>query len=195
MHKHSECFQPDHDNSGGERYSETCFTLSDDKFKNDPWAKQGDAHCPELSVYALGYSISNGFLSLSVKMRNSSEHQCMCQLMSKLQQVSKWIMVIDIHGCLNAVWICSRLIILKLFHFFATMWHFIEWIPFPTQPLDVMSLLAYAIHVPPNSQNENCSHAKPVISWIYDVLWLHCILIPAINYQHLTNESHWLCWH
>ena len=60
-HKYSERFQPDHDNSAGEHYSETCFTLSDDKFKNDIWTKQGDAHFPELSIYAQGYSIDYSY--------------------------------------------------------------------------------------------------------------------------------------
>ena len=38
-------------------YCETCFTLGDHKFENDPWSKQGDVRCPELSIYARGCSI------------------------------------------------------------------------------------------------------------------------------------------
>ena len=47
LHINALCFQPDQDEGGGWRYSETSFTLSD---INDPWIKQGNAHCPELSV-------------------------------------------------------------------------------------------------------------------------------------------------
>ena len=43
--------------NGVGHYSETWFTLSDNKFKNDLWSKQ-DARCPEVSIYMQGYSIS-----------------------------------------------------------------------------------------------------------------------------------------
>ena len=42
---------------GGGRYCDPCFTLSDNRFENDILSKQGDARCPELSVYAQGYGI------------------------------------------------------------------------------------------------------------------------------------------
>ncbi len=58
-HIHAERFQPDLDESGGGRYSETWFTLSSDRFKNDLWwPKRGVARHPELNLYAQGYSIS-----------------------------------------------------------------------------------------------------------------------------------------
>ena len=57
MHKHADRVQPDQNKIGGEHYSKTEFTFSDNKFKTYLWAKQGDVRCPELSIYVRGYSI------------------------------------------------------------------------------------------------------------------------------------------
>ena len=52
----AEHFQWDQGESGSVRYCETCFTLSDDRFRTDIWSKHMVARCPDLSVYAQGYS-------------------------------------------------------------------------------------------------------------------------------------------
>ncbi len=53
----AERFHWDQDERRGGQYCETCFALSDNRFRNDIWSKQGVVCHPELSVYTRGYSI------------------------------------------------------------------------------------------------------------------------------------------
>ncbi len=65
----AECFQWDQDESGGGRYCETYFILSDNRFRNDIWSKLRVAHHPELSVFARGYS---NWLYTAIRVRTET---------------------------------------------------------------------------------------------------------------------------